>query len=146
MNAPEDFFADLESAAAGARRDLRRTIAALRFDRRGLLPVTAQCARSGRVLMQAWMNRDALDRTLACGRMTYFSRRKNALWQKGETSGNVQELVSLSADCDGDSLLAVVRQTGPACHTNRPSCFYVRLFPDGAQISDNESARPPAGK
>ena len=134
-NFSDNFFAAAENATDGARTDLGDALAGLRFNRDGLLPVIAQCASTGRVLMQAWMDRAALDKTLAGGRMVYFSRRRRALWQKGETSGNVQELVSLCADCDGDSLLAVVRQTGPACHTNRPSCFYVRLFPDGAQIS-----------
>ena len=131
-----DFFTALESAPAGNRPDLQKTLAALRFDG-GLLPVIAQCADTGQTLMLAWMNREALQKTLQTGRMVYFSRRRNALWQKGETSGNIQMLVSLAADCDGDALLAAVRQTGPACHTGRRSCFYVRLSPDGAEIADS---------
>lgn len=130
-----DFFAALENAPAGTRPDFQQTAAALRFDG-GLLPVVAQCADTGQTLMLAWMNREALDKTLQTGRMVYFSRRRNALWQKGETSGNIQTLVSLSADCDGDALLATVRQTGPACHTGRRSCFYVRLSSNRAEITD----------
>ncbi|MGI9306799.1 MAG: phosphoribosyl-AMP cyclohydrolase, partial [Gammaproteobacteria bacterium] len=110
-----DFFTALENAPAGTRRDLAETLAALRFGADGLLPVVAQCAATGQTLMLAWMNRDALRETLQSGRMAYFSRRRQTLWRKGETSGNIQELVSLSADCDGDALLAKVRQTGPAC-------------------------------
>ncbi|MBE8158985.1 MAG: phosphoribosyl-AMP cyclohydrolase, partial [Betaproteobacteria bacterium] len=98
------FFLGLESAAAGSRPDFQQTLAALRFDG-GLLPVVAQCADTGEVLMLAWMNREALQKTLESGRMVYFSRRKNALWQKGETSGNIQIPVSIAADCDGDALL-----------------------------------------
>lgn len=129
------FFAGLEGAPAGTRPDFQKTLAALRFDG-GLIPVAAQCADTGRLLMLAWMNREALQKTLQTGRMTYFSRTRNALWQKGETSGNIQNLVSLAADCDGDALLARVRQTGAACHTGRLSCFYVRLHPDGAEIEE----------
>lgn len=96
----------------------------LTYDDRGLLPVIAQEAETGEVLMLAWMNAEAVARTLETGRVTYWSRSRAAFWEKGATSGHVQELVELRVDCDRDCLLALVRQTGPACHTGRRSCFY----------------------
>ena len=99
----------------------------LRYDDRGLLPVIAQDADSGEVLMLAWMNAQAVRRTLQTGRVTYWSRSRQAFWVKGETSGHVQDLVDLRLDCDRDCLLALVRQTGPACHTGRRSCFYTAV-------------------
>ena len=101
--------------------------ATLKFDDRGLLPVIAQDAENGDVLMLAWMNEEAVKRTLETKRVTYWSRSRQAFWVKGETSGHTQELVDLRVDCDRDCLLAVVRQTGPACHTNRHSCFYTSV-------------------
>jgi phosphoribosyl-ATP pyrophosphohydrolase/phosphoribosyl-AMP cyclohydrolase len=95
----------------------------LRFDERGLLPVVVQDAERGVVLMLAWANREALERSLESGEMTFWSRSRARLWKKGETSGNVLEVVSLHADCDGDALLARVRSAGPACHTGDPTCF-----------------------
>lgn len=106
-------------------------IAAIRFDERGLVPAVAQDARSGEVLMLAWMNREAVAETLATGRACYFSRRRGALWRKGETSGQVQTLVDLRLDCDGDTVLLLVRQHGVACHTGRRSCFFTAIR-DGA--------------
>jgi phosphoribosyl-AMP cyclohydrolase len=96
----------------------------LTYDRNGLIPCIAQEATTGEVLMMAWMNAEAVARTLETGRVTYWSRSRGAFWIKGETSGHVQELVDLRVDCDRDCLLARVRQTGPACHTGRRSCFY----------------------
>jgi phosphoribosyl-ATP pyrophosphohydrolase/phosphoribosyl-AMP cyclohydrolase len=96
---------------------------ALVFDERGLLPVVTQEEGSGEVLMLAWANREALERSLATGDMYYWSRSRKELWRKGATSGNTQELRALLSDCDGDAVLAIVRQTGPACHTGRPTCF-----------------------
>lgn len=101
--------------------------ATLRYDARGLVPVIAQDAVSGEVLMLAWMNAEAVARTLDTGRVTYWSRSRQAFWVKGETSGHVQELVEMRIDCDRDCLLLRVRQTGPACHTGRRSCFYTAL-------------------
>jgi phosphoribosyl-AMP cyclohydrolase len=98
--------------------------ATLVYDDAGLLPVIAQDEASGEVLMLAWMNAEAVARTLATRRVTYWSRSRAAFWVKGETSGHGQELIDLRLDCDRDCLLVVVRQTGPACHTNRRSCFY----------------------
>ncbi len=97
------------------------------FDARGLLPVIAQDATSGEVLMLAWMNADAVERTLRTGRVTYWSRSRQAFWVKGETSGHAQKLVEMRVDCDRDCLLVRIDQTGPACHTNRRSCFYTAI-------------------
>jgi len=103
------------------------------YNDQGLIPAIAQDAENGDVLMMAWMNAEAVARTLATGRVTYWSRSRSAFWIKGETSGNVQELVSLRVDCDRDCLLMQVRQTGPACHTGRRSCFYTDVT-DGAEV------------
>ncbi len=106
-------------------------LAAIRFDPRGLVPCIAQQHDTGEVLMLAWMNREAVEETLATGRACYFSRSRRGLWRKGETSGQVQRLMDLRLDCDGDALLALVDQHGVACHTGRRSCFFQALR-DGA--------------
>ncbi|MBF9033841.1 phosphoribosyl-AMP cyclohydrolase [Rhodobacterales bacterium HKCCE2091] len=105
----------------------------LTFDANGLLPAIAQDAGSGEVLMLAWMNAEAVRRTLDTGRVTYWSRSRAAFWVKGETSGHVQDLVEMRVDCDRDCLLVLVRQTGPACHTGRRTCFYTAVR-DGAEV------------
>jgi phosphoribosyl-AMP cyclohydrolase len=104
-----------------------RLLDAIRFDARGLVPCIAQQHDSGEVLMLAWMTREAAEETLATGRVCYFSRSRGGLWRKGETSGQVQRLVDLRVDCDGDTLLALVDQTGVACHTGRHNCFFQGL-------------------
>lgn len=101
--------------------------ASLTFDDRGLIPAIAQDHRTGEVLMLAWMNEAAVAQTLATGRVTYWSRSRKAFWVKGESSGHVQALVEMRLDCDRDCLLVLVDQTGPACHTNRRSCFYTAV-------------------
>lgn len=101
--------------------------ASLRFDDKGLIPAIAQDAQSGDVLMMAWMNADAVSKTLETGRVTYWSRSRSAFWIKGETSGHTQTLVDFRVDCDRDCLLVLVEQTGPACHTNRRSCFFTSV-------------------
>ena len=104
---------------------------AVSFDADGLVPAIAQQHDSGEVLMMAWMNRAALAETVATGRVCYWSRSRQALWRKGETSGQVQRLVQLCIDCDGDTVLLRVDQTGVACHTGRRSCFFRGLAEDG---------------
>jgi phosphoribosyl-AMP cyclohydrolase len=99
----------------------------LRFDERGLVPVIAQDADTGAVLMLAWANREALARTITEGRMVYWSRSRGKLWRKGETSGHAQHWEDLRVDCDADAVLARVHQAGPACHTGARSCFFQRL-------------------
>jgi phosphoribosyl-AMP cyclohydrolase len=101
--------------------------ASLIYNDAGLIPAIAQDDATGEVLMMAWMNAAAVVRTLQTGRVTYWSRSRQAFWIKGESSGHVQELVDLRVDCDRDCLLLRVRQTGPACHTNRRSCFYTAV-------------------
>lgn len=101
--------------------------ASLTYDANGLIPCIAQDADNGEVLMMAWMNVESLRETLASRRVTYWSRSRQAFWKKGETSGHLQHLVDLRYDCDKDCLLALVRQEGPACHTNRRSCFYTAI-------------------
>lgn len=113
-------------------------IAAIHFDADGLVPAIAQDHASGEVLMLAWMNCDAVAETLATGRVCYWSRSRAALWRKGETSGQVQRLIDLRLDCDGDAILLLVAQTGVACHTGRRSCFFTAIRNDEV----TEIARP----
>ena len=122
----------LEVAAAGTSVDLAEFLDAVKFNDQGLVPAIAQESASGTVLMLAWMNRASIEQTLATGLVTYFSRSRQSLWQKGETSGNTQRLLSMQFDCDGDAILMQVDQTGPACHTDRPSCFYLNV--QGGQV------------
>jgi len=97
------------------------------FDERGLVPVIAQDVDTGDVLMMAWANREALTRSLAEGRMVYWSRSRRELWRKGDTSGHVQHLDELRIDCDADAVLARVHQVGAACHTGQRTCFFRSL-------------------
>ena len=99
-------------------------LAAVTYNADGLVPAIVQEEGTGEVLMMAWMNAEAVAETLGTGRVCYFSRSRNALWRKGETSGQQQVLVDLRVDCDGDTLLALVDQTGVACHTGRHNCFF----------------------
>jgi phosphoribosyl-AMP cyclohydrolase len=99
-------------------------LAALKFNSDGLVAAVAQQHDTGEILMLAWMNRDSIAETLATGQVCYWSRSRQALWRKGETSGHEQKLIELRVDCDGDALLLQVEQTGPACHTGERSCFY----------------------
>ncbi|SES67184.1 phosphoribosyl-AMP cyclohydrolase [Oceanicella actignis] len=110
--------------------------ASLKFDSRGLIPAIAQDHETGEVLMMAWMNAEAVARTLREGRVTYWSRSRQAFWRKGDESGHVQRLVEMRIDCDRDCLLLRVAQTGPACHTNRRSCFFTVLR-DGVEVIDS---------
>lgn len=112
------------STKAGIGQDV---LAQLTWNADGLVPAIAQQFDSGEVLMMAWMNPESISETLRTGRVCYWSRSRRQLWRKGETSGQIQMLVELRIDCDGDTLLLQVDQTGPACHTGRRSCFYRAL-------------------
>ena len=125
----------LEVAAAGTSVDLAEFLDAVNFNDQGLVPAIAQDHASGAVLMLAWMNRTSIEQTLASGSVTYFSRSRQSLWQKGETSGNSQRLLSMQFDCDGDAILMQVDQTGSACHTERANCFYLDV--QGRQVVVN---------
>jgi phosphoribosyl-AMP cyclohydrolase len=113
------------------------------FDARGLVPAIAQQHDTGEVLMVAWMNREAIEESLRTGRACYWSRSRGALWRKGETSGQVQALIELRLDCDGDTVLLLVDQTGVACHTGRRSCFF-RAVRDGKLTTIAEVVTDPA--
>ncbi len=115
---------------------------ALALTPEGLIPAVAQQRGTGEVLMMAWMNREALAETLATGRVCYWSRSRGQLWRKGETSGQIQRLIELRLDCDGDTLLLQVEQVGVACHTGRRSCFY-RTLEDGRLIERLPVERDP---
>jgi len=103
----------------------------VRFDEKGLVPVVVQDYKTHSVLMLAYMNLESLKITLETGNMTYFSRSRQKLWRKGETSGHFQTLKEMKLDCDGDALLALVAQEGPACHTGRYSCFFEPMYGGG---------------
>ncbi|MEE4361439.1 MAG: phosphoribosyl-AMP cyclohydrolase [Pseudomonadales bacterium] len=133
MSADDPLLHRLESAEAGTSLATDALLAALAWNEAGLIPVIAQQHDSGEVLMLAWMNEAALRETLATGRVCYYSRSRRSLWRKGERSGQVQRLVELRLDCDGDTLLLQVDQQGPACHTGRRSCFYLQV---GAETSE----------
>lgn len=104
-------------------------LSAVSFNTEGLVPAIAQDAKTGLVLMMAWMNRETLKATLETGEVTYWSRSRGEVWRKGATSGHTQKLVEAWVDCDGDTLLMKVEQTGPACHTGAVSCFYRKRGP-----------------
>lgn len=114
------------------------------FERRGgLLPAIAQDAVSGEVLMLAWMNDEALRETLSTGRAVYFSRSRQRLWRKGEESGHFQVLHGIYLDCDADTILLKVRQTGAACHEGYPTCFFRQLHSDGKTEIVQERLKTP---
>lgn len=128
---------DLEHQPTGFRTDLDGFIDALRWNDEGLIPSIAQQYDSGEVLMMAWMNRESLRDTLLHKRVCYWSRSRRKLWRKGEESGQVQNLVEARSDCDGDTLLLIVDQTGPACHTGRANCFFWK-FEDKDVVLDRD--------
>lgn len=100
----------------------------MKFDGKGLIPAIVQDYKTGEVLMQAYMNKESLEKTMNTGRSWFYSRSRQELWEKGATSGNIQEVKEIAYDCDGDSLLIKVAQTGPACHTGNRSCYYRSLW------------------
>ncbi|MDE0201720.1 MAG: phosphoribosyl-AMP cyclohydrolase [Rhodospirillaceae bacterium] len=112
----------------------RQVIERLRFDDAGLIPAIAQSHETRAVLMLAWMNAEAVRETLETGRVCYWSRSRQRLWRKGESSGHTQRLVELRFDCDNDALLLLVDQTGPACHTNRRACFFNAVQGDEIRV------------
>lgn len=97
----------------------------IKFDNKGLVPAIAQDIKNGQVLMLAYMNAESIQKTIDTGYATYFSRSRKQLWKKGETSGNLQKIASIKYDCDGDTILLLVEQTGPACHTGEKTCFLI---------------------
>ncbi|KGJ89594.1 phosphoribosyl-AMP cyclohydrolase [Colwellia psychrerythraea] len=125
-----DFYLSLETLIEDDFVALPDCIEHLAFNDQGLIPVIAQCQITKDVLMHAWMNRAALDKTITTGRMTYWSRSRNDFWVKGETSGHTQQLVTMRFDCDGDTILCLVTQSGAACHTGRSNCFYLQVDSD----------------
>ena len=135
-------FKQLEGESRGERHPTPAVLDRLKLNAGGLIPAIAQQHDTGEVLMLAWMNREALDETLATGRVCYYSRSRQALWRKGEQSGQVQLLHSLHLDCDGDTLLLKVDQTGPACHTGRRSCFYLQVGQDTVVVTSDPEIAP----
>lgn len=118
---------ELETSANGTTAELADVLDQLRFNEQGLIPAIAQDYDSGDVLMLAWMDKKAIQRSLSEGYAVYFSRSRQEYWRKGDTSGHLQQLVGMAFDCDGDTVLLRVRQTGAACHTDRRTCFYLNV-------------------
>jgi phosphoribosyl-AMP cyclohydrolase len=114
----------------------------LKYDSAGLIPAVIQDVENGDVLMVGYMNREAVIRTLQTGRVTFWSRSRGKFWVKGESSGNIQELVDLRADCDLDCLLVIARQSGPACHEGYRSCFFRRVGSDGLEVISQRMKSP----
>ena len=126
----------LESASPGTSIAFATLLTALPFDANGLIAAIAQQHDSGEVLMLGWMNADALRATITTREATYFSRSRQKLWRKGESSGQTQKVIGLRLDCDADALLVLVDQRGPACHTGRRSCFYLHIEGDTVIVGD----------
>ncbi|HEY4106363.1 MAG TPA: bifunctional phosphoribosyl-AMP cyclohydrolase/phosphoribosyl-ATP diphosphatase HisIE [Polyangiaceae bacterium] len=118
----------------------------LKFNEQGLIPAVAQDRFDGQVRMVAWMNREALEQTLRSGNATFFSRSRGSLWVKGETSGHLLRVHSVTADCDADTLLLLVEPAGPSCHTGRPSCFFQRVTSEGELVEQPFEAEPFLGE
>jgi len=127
-------FKQLGNAADGTVQPLGEVLDSLPYNEQGLVAAIAQDARTSQVLMLAWMNRTAIERALETGYAWYFSRSRQKLWWKGETSGHMQKIIDLSIDCDGDAILMRVEQAGSACHTYRPSCFFLRVEGDQVRV------------
>ncbi|MCW8905339.1 MULTISPECIES: phosphoribosyl-AMP cyclohydrolase [Sedimenticola] len=123
-----------EKFKLGESLPLKQVLDSLPYNSDGLIPAIAQQHDTGEVLMMAWMNRVSLDETLEKGRVCYWSRSRQKLWRKGESSGQVQLLKDMRFDCDGDTILLLVDQTGPACHTGRRTCFYNAVRGDRVEV------------
>lgn len=128
------FFVSYESSPTDTAIELPTVLEQLQYNEQGLVPAISQDINTGKVLTLAWMNETALLATLNSGWMTYWSRSRNALWIKGETSGNKQHLKEMRIDCDGDAILCQVDPLGPSCHTGRERCFYWRVDTENQQI------------
>ncbi len=139
---PPPSFKQLEKASQGEQFDWQPLKSCIKFDDNGLIPAIAQQFDTKEVLMMAWMNQAALEETLTTGRVCYWSRSRQNYWRKGEESGQVQQLKSLTFDCDGDTILLQVDQTGPACHTGRRSCFYSTVDDNKVKITTNPIINP----
>jgi phosphoribosyl-AMP cyclohydrolase len=135
-----DYFIERERLPQGSTLDLYEMVDQLAFNEQGLIPVITQDAASRDVLMMAWMNKAAIEKTLETGKMVYWSRSRQQFWLKGETSGHTQVLQSMRFDCDGDCLLCLVEQTGAACHTGRKNCFYFEVDTHQRAVSITRSA------
>ncbi len=127
-------FKSIEKAQQGTLYDWKDIKTSISFDHKGLIPAIAQQYDSGEVLMLAWLNAESLEETLRTNRVCYWSRSRQQLWRKGEISGQIQLLKELRFDCDGDAILLLVDQTGPACHTGRRSCFFLGIDNNQAKI------------
>lgn len=130
-------FIEFTQKTVGEKLNTNSVIDQLVFNAQGLIPAIAQQHDTGEVLMMAWMNKAALEETLSTGRACYWSRSRQQFWRKGESSGNEQQVVKVIADCDGDTLLLMVNQSGPACHTNRASCFFLDMALESATVLSN---------
>ena len=126
---------ETEKLKVGESLPLDGVLDRLPYNADGLIPAISQQHDTGEVLMMAWMNRAALEETLETGRVCYWSRSRQKFWRKGESSGQVQALKEMSFDCDGDTILIKVDQTGPACHTGRRSCFYNLVKGDRVEVA-----------
>ena len=135
-------FKQLEKAKQGDHFDWSALKSQVKFDQDGLIPAIAQQFDTKEVLMMAWMNMQSLEETLATGRVCYWSRSRQNYWRKGEESGQIQLLKELAFDCDGDTILLSVDQTGPACHSGRRSCFYTAVQGSDVKITSNPLIDP----
>lgn len=122
--------------------NLDKIIATIKFNDQGLVPVIAQDSQTKQVLMMAWMNAESLKETIQTNQMCYFSRSRNSIWRKGETSGQIQTIKEIMIDCDSDAILALVEQKGVACHTGRKSCFYKTIENDNILINQEVVISP----
>ncbi len=128
------YFQTLEQSVDDISLELKDVIDMLAFNEKGLIPAIAQDAINKDILMMAWMNKEALYNTVLTRNVTYWSRSRKKIWTKGETSGHTQFLVSMSFDCDGDTVLCQVNQSGAACHTGRANCFYLAVDVEQQQV------------
>ncbi|KUJ74407.1 phosphoribosyl-AMP cyclohydrolase [Thiomicrospira sp. XS5] len=135
-------FKEMEKSHQGDTFDWEAVKQQVKYNEDGLIPAIAQQYDSKDVLMMAWMNEASLQETLKTGRVCYWSRSRQAYWRKGEESGQIQVLKELRFDCDGDAILLLVDQTGPACHTGRKSCFYTAVHDDKVEIMTNPLIDP----